>query len=106
MTAADEIASDALRTGRPSAVTRPAAIAAWARARLSNRPRATNRRSARSRTVMTGDYKRDARHCAGHQTSANPKRCAGSGSNELDRLAAHILAERFKTFDAHALGRE
>ena len=28
-------------------VTRPAAIAAWARARLSNKPRATNSRSAR-----------------------------------------------------------
>jgi hypothetical protein len=41
-----------LDTGAPSAVTRPAAMAAWALARLSNRPRATSSRSARWRTVM------------------------------------------------------
>ena len=37
----------------PSAVTRPAAIAACALARLSNRPRSTSSRSARMRVVMT-----------------------------------------------------
>ena len=40
-----------LATGTPSAVTRPAAIAACARARLSNRPRSTSRRSARWRVA-------------------------------------------------------
>src|SRR3979411_2083742 len=50
--ASSGIPSEALRTGRSSAVTRPAAMAAWALARLSNRPRATSRRSARSRAVI------------------------------------------------------
>src|SRR5882672_3903485 len=47
--ASTAIASDALRTGTVSAVTRPAAIAAWALARLSNKPRSTSRTSARWR---------------------------------------------------------
>src|ERR1700730_3179783 len=51
MAASVEIASDALRTGAPFAVTSPAAMAPWARARLSNKPRDTNRRSARSLVI-------------------------------------------------------
>src|SRR6202011_2180746 len=48
-TASAGIASAALRTCLSLAVTSPASIAAWARARLSNRPRSTSNRSARLR---------------------------------------------------------
>src|SRR6187431_656365 len=44
--------SEALRSTTPSAVTRPAAIAACARVRLSNSPRSTRSTSARLRLVM------------------------------------------------------
>src|SRR5690348_12851434 len=61
ISASRAISSEGFRTGAPSAVTRPAAMAAWALARLSNRPRATRRRSARSRAVMASvTYQSDA----------------------------------------------
>src|SRR5215475_9028715 len=44
--------SEALDTGRSLAMTRPASIAARARARLSNRPRSTSTTSARLREVL------------------------------------------------------
>src|SRR5580658_10638548 len=114
MTAAGEIASDALRTATPSAVTRPAAIAAWARARLANRPRATNRRSARSRVFMclplvpaqAGTQKLDSR-LRGNERNIDQTGPGGrSGPNELDRLAAHVLAERFERLGDDAFGIE
>src|SRR5580692_6695907 len=43
------MASEAFSTGWSLAMTRPASIAAWARARLSNSPRSTSNRSARLR---------------------------------------------------------
>ena len=45
--------SDGLRRTTPLAVTRPAAIADCARARLSNRPRSTSRRSMRTRVDIS-----------------------------------------------------
>src|SRR5205085_9483851 len=47
----DEISSEGLRRTAPSAVTPPAAIAACALARLSNRPRSTRTMSARLRVI-------------------------------------------------------
>ena len=49
--ASDAISVRGLAHRAPSAVTRPASIAACALARLSNRPRSTRRRSARRRRV-------------------------------------------------------
>ena len=49
---ASAISSDAFFSRTPSAVTRPAAIAACARVRLSKRPRSTSSTSARLRLVM------------------------------------------------------
>src|SRR5580692_4383967 len=116
MLASEEISSDGLRTRTPSAVTRPAAIAACARARLSNRPRATNRRSARSRLVRVAILRlswpglprssrpsspwcltdRNARHRAGHE----------GRSGELHHFAAQVLAERFERLGDDAFGIE
>src|SRR5271156_6796294 len=120
MTAAAEISCDALCTTTPSALTRPAAIAACARARLSNRPRATRRRSARSRGVMVivGWALRPLCLTAWAKSfGAMPTRlrngrrfCPPYGvvnaSGQLHRFAADILAERFERLGDDAFGVE
>src|ERR1700728_4787957 len=94
MLASEEISSDALRTWTPSALTRPAAIAACARARLSNRPRSTRRRSARWRAVIWFHHP--------------PERAGDDGllPDELYDIAAQVLTERFERFDHDAFGIE
>src|SRR5271163_3735652 len=113
MTAVEEISSAALRTAIPSAVTRPAAIAAWARARLSNRPRATRRRSARSRVVMVVDYSSARPRESGDpaRTSSLDSRLRGNerylrALRELHRFAADVLPERFERLGDDAFGVE
>src|SRR5579863_940684 len=132
MIAPDEIASEALRTGMPSAVTRPAAIAACARARLSNRPRATNRRSARSLAFMVssspaersvaGEGDRAKGGGGGMQQRGSPRAEAPSTAltggpppphcgggcylRELHHFAAHVLAERLEGLGDDAFGVE
>src|SRR5262245_38667553 len=94
-----------------SAVTRPAAMAACACARLSNKPRSTSRRSMRTRAAM------DAPSTAGGDEISAAPRLTGLegaklrsglwlGAPELHRLAAQVLAERLERLGDDALGVE
>src|SRR5262245_50871764 len=94
-----------------SAVTRPAAMAACACARLSNKPRSTSRRSMRTRAAM------DAPSTAGSDEISAAPRLTGLkgtklrsslrlGAPELHRLAAQVLAQRLECRADDALGIE
>src|ERR1700730_6412200 len=122
MAASVEIASDALRTGAPFAVTSPAAIAAWARARLSNKPRDTNRRSARSLVIgclyttscpalcrASTSYVVAAKDVDGRDEPGHDDKEILLGEllpRQLHHVAAQILAERFEGLGDDAFGVE
>src|SRR6204780_5911897 len=86
------MASDAFSTGWSLAVTRPASIAAWARARLSNSPRSTSNRSARLR--------------GGGMLNSRTRMWPSDASGQLHRFGLEVLAERFEHLGDDALGVE
>ena len=91
------ISSDGLRTGSSSAVTRPAAMAACALARLSNSPRSTSRRSMRWRVATAEAITRFRRR--GNRIRRRPPKAG------LSRRRAVVTAGgRIHAIAAFALG--
>src|SRR5262245_54540044 len=83
--------SDGLATVTSSAVTRPAAMAACALARLSNKPRSTSRRSMRWRGAIAAEL---SRFLVQGKPGLRSGRGRGGGVDPLRRLAgvAHAVA--------------
>src|SRR6516225_2571229 len=98
--------------GLPSAMTRPASMAACARARLSKTPRATRSRSARSRLLMANrhySYVRVRPTCTASpefRRAAENQFARRSRLSELDYLALDVLPERLECFGDDAFGVE
>src|ERR1700742_4621321 len=95
-TASAGIVSEGFATGLSLAVTRPASIAAWARARLSNRPRSTSSRSARLRGVVLLS-------CL---VKFSPVDGSAGRSGQLHGFGLEVLAEGFEHLGHDALGVE
>src|SRR5262245_786096 len=107
--ASTDTSCEGLVTMAASAVTRPAAMAACACARLSNKPRSTSRRSMRTREAMEASSAAGARDKAAPPLGLrqrNRRMIARLGAAELHRLAPQVLAQRLEGLGDDALGIE